>query len=77
MSEGAAVSFKKGPHRWLSIQAASRSGKSLWECSLCGLRSPAPLKDEYETRECEPGKWDDTYRQPDGTDWPPSWERKG
>ncbi len=62
-------------HAWKRIVATSRSGKTLWECSFCGLRSPGPVKAQYENRRCRKGRWEDTYRQADGSDFPSIWNQ--
>ena len=41
-------------HNWRLSKLRTPSGKLLYYCDVCGLYDPAPIKEEFETRECSP-----------------------
>lgn len=44
-------------HKWELSPHTTPSGKILYHCPVCGLYDPAPVKAEFEERECAPGKY--------------------
>lgn len=39
-------------HKWRPSERTTPSGKILYECEVCGLEDPAPVKVEFESRPC-------------------------
>lgn len=48
-------------HKWEMSPHTTPSGKVLHYCPVCGLYDPAPVKPEFEDRECAPDKYKDLW----------------
>ena len=45
-------------HKWQLSPHTTPSGKLLYQCPVCGLYDPAPVKAKFENRACTPGAYE-------------------
>jgi len=56
-------------HEWELSPHTTPSGKILYHCPVCGLYDPAPVKPEFENRECVAGKYEGLWLVIPADEW--------